>query len=172
MLGPTSPAHTLEVHSSLRFPELPHWLALVSKDIFLTGLCVGSNELKCTQCSAQGLVHCRLRGHGFLSLNGHQARMGFGKIPGRCEASALVKGCKSAAHRKRKSGAWGPRGAPQETRMNSQEEHWCIGKMGLRKKKTSCRNDLWEEMLPLCTRNLGFPGGSVVKNPPANAETR
>ena len=56
--------------------------------------------------------------------------------------------------------------------MNSQEEHWCIGKMGLRKKKNSCRNDLWEEMLPLCTRNLGFPGGSVVKNPPANAETR
>ena len=112
MLGLTSPAHNLEVHSSLRFPELLHWLALVSKDIFLIGLCVGSNELKCVQRSAQGLVHCRLRGHGFLSLNGHQARIGFGKTPGRCEASALVKGCNSAARRKRKSGALGPCGAP------------------------------------------------------------
>lgn len=46
VLGPTSPAYTLEVHSSLRLTELPHWLVLVSKDIFLTGLCVGSNELE------------------------------------------------------------------------------------------------------------------------------
>ena len=135
VLGPTSLAHNLEVHSSLRFPELPHWLALVSKDIFLTGLCVGSNELKCMQRSARGLAHCRLRGHGFLSLNGHQARMGFGKIPGRCEASALVKGCSSAGHRKWKSGAWGPHGAPQETRMSSQEEHLVLRKGGTKEKK-------------------------------------
>ena len=53
--------------------------------------------------------------------------------------------------------------------MNSQEEHLVHRKDGTKGGKKLFHNDLWEEKLPLCTRDLGFPGGSVVKNPPAIA---
>ena len=54
--------------------------------------------------------------------------------------------------------------------MNSQEEHLVHKKDGTKGgKKKLFHNDLWEEKLSLCTRDLGFPGGSVVKNPSAIA---
>lgn len=126
--GSTSPALHAEAHplsDSDSHLVCGHWFLML---YFLTGVCVGSNELKCMESSAEGLDHCRLSRHKFLSLNGHQARMGIGKIPGRYEASALMQRCNLAAPGKLESGALGPRRAPHETRMNVQAEHWVDGK--------------------------------------------